>query len=265
MKANDKRIIVTGAGGGIGKELTLQLLSKGAYVAALDINEKTLNSLKEESKNNEHLSIYVVDITNDDSLNKFKEEYFKTNTVIDGLINNAGIIQPFINVDKLNMDIINKVMNVNFYGPLKLTKLFLPELLNRPEAHIVNVSSMGGFFPFPGQTIYGASKAALKLFTEGLYSELLGTNVHVTAVFPGATATDIAKNSNVDMGDTTGNSKFKMTSPVKAASIIINGMEKNKFKIYVGSDSKLMNFMYMINDKFAIGFINKKMKEQLKK
>jgi short-subunit dehydrogenase len=58
---------------------------------------------------------------------------------------------------------INKVMNVNFYGPLNLTKLFLPELLKRPAAHIVNISSMGGFFPFPGQTVYGASKAALKL------------------------------------------------------------------------------------------------------
>lgn len=261
MKVKGKRIIVTGAGSGIGKAVTLELLSKGAYVAALDINEKSLNDLKKETSNNSRLSLYVVDIANDDSLNKFKEDYFKNYSVVDGLINNAGIIQPFINVDKIEFDVINKVMNINFFGPLKLTKLFLPELLNRPEAHIVNVSSMGGFFPFPGQTIYGASKAAVKLFTEGLYSELLNTNVHVTVVFPGAVATNITSNSNVRVQTGDSNSKYKALSPVKAADIIIKGMEKNKFKVYVGSDSKLMNFMYKVNSKAAIKFINKKMKD----
>ncbi|MDD3048412.1 MAG: SDR family NAD(P)-dependent oxidoreductase [Bacilli bacterium] len=259
MKAKDKRIIVTGAGAGIGRELTLQLLSKGAYVAALDINESNLQSLKEASNNSECLSIHVVDMANEDDLNKFKEDYYTKHKVIDGLINNAGIIQPFINVDKLDMDTINRVMNVNFFGPLKLTKLFLPELLKRDDAHIVNVSSMGGFFPFPGQSVYGASKAALKLFTEGLYSELLNTNVKVTIVFPGAVATNIAANSNVKMETSEGSSKYKMLSPVKAASLIIEGMEKNKFKLYIGTDSKMMNLMYKINDKAAIKYINKKM------
>lgn len=262
MKAIDKKIIVTGAGGGIGRELTLQLLAKGSYVIALDINEEQLNITKDKANSN-HLSTYVVDITNDESLNNFKEDYFKQNDHLDGLINNAGIIQPFVNVDKLEMSAINRVMNVNFYGPLKLTKLFLPELLARPEAHIMNVSSMGGFFPFPGQTVYGASKAAIKLFTEGLYSELLNTNVNVTVVFPGAIATDIAKNSNVDMGTSASNSKIKMLSPEKAAFEMIKGMEKNKFKLYVGSDSKLMNFMYTLNAKIAIKFINKMMSKQI--
>lgn len=262
MKVINKHIIVTGAGAGIGKELALQLLAKGAHVIALDINANNLQLLKLEAKQKKHLSIHVVDIASETALTKFKEEYFKEYKVIDGLINNAGIIQPFINVDKLSMSVIDKVMNINFYGPLKLTKLFLPELLARPEAHIVNVSSMGGFFPFPGQTIYGASKAALKLFTEGLYSELLNTNVKVTVVFPGATATDIAKNSEVDMGTTT-DSNIPMTSALKAASIIIRGMEKNKFKVYVGTDSKLMNFMYKLNDKVAIKFINKMVAKQI--
>jgi short-subunit dehydrogenase len=219
MEVNGKRIIITGAGGGIGKELALQLLAKGAYVAALDINGENLQNLKKESNISETLSMHVVDITSNESINEFKKEYFGKYSVVDSLINNAGIIQPFVNVDKLGDDIIHKVMNVNFFGSLNLTKLFLPELLNRPEAHIVNVSSMGGFFPFPGQTIYGASKAALKLFSEGLYSELLDTNVHVTVVYPGAVNTDIARNSNVDTGKS--NSNVKILSPQKAAELII--------------------------------------------
>ncbi len=259
MLVKDKKIIVTGAGSGIGRELALQLIDKGAYVAALDINEKELNITKEMASNKEKISLFVVDISSDEALNKFKDDYYKEYNEIDGLINNAGIIQPFINVDKLDMDTINRVMNVNFYGPLKLTKLFLPALLERKEAHITNVSSMGGFFPFPGQTIYGASKAALKLFTEGLYAETLNTNLHVTVVFPGAIATNIMKNSKVEMEVSASSAKMKMLSAKDAAFQIIDATEKNKFKVYVGSDSKFMNFLYKFNDKFAIKFITKKM------
>jgi short-subunit dehydrogenase len=97
----------------------------------------------------------------------------------------------------LPYDAIERVLNVNLYGVIYMTKAFLPHLLTRPEAHIVNVSSMGGFFPVPGQSLYGASKAAVKLLTEGLYSELIDTNVRVTAVFPGAIATNISQNSGL--------------------------------------------------------------------
>lgn len=258
MDFKDKKVIVTGAGGGIGRELVLQLLNKGAYVAALDINEKELNITNEKSGNSDHLSLFVVDITDFNSLEDFKKEFIKTYKEVDIIINNAGIIQPFVNVDKLEMDVINRVMNINFYGPVKLTKLFLPDLLAKNSGHIVNVSSMGGFFPFPGQTIYGASKAALKLFTEGLYAELLDTNVHATLIFPGAINTNITKNSGVTM-EVKGDTKMKMLDADKAASQIIDAISKNKFKAYVGSDSKLMNFLYKLNDKFAIKYIVKMM------
>lgn len=263
MKVVGKKIIVTGVASGIGKELAKQLINKGSYVIGLDMNEENLNKLKQEI-NSELLQTYVVDISSDESLNNFYNDYFKNNNYVDGIINNAGIIQPFINIDKIDMETVNRIMNVNFFGPLKLTKLVLPSLLSRPVAHIVNVSSMGGFFPFPGQTIYGCSKAALKMLTEGLYGELMDTNVAVTAVFPGAIDTNIATNSNVKMMESSSNSNYKMTSAYDAASIIIKGMEKNKFKIYVGSDSKAMNFMYKLNDAKAIKFINKKMKELVK-
>lgn len=259
MKVKGKKIIVTGAGGGIGKELVLNLLNKGAYVIALDINEKGLEATKKASKKKKNLETYVVNVASDESLNNFKEEFFKKHDAVDGLINNAGIIQPFINVNELEMNMINRVMDVNFYGPLKLTKMFLPTMLKQKEAHIVNVSSMGGFFPFPGQTVYGASKAALKIFTEGLFAELLDTNVKVTIVFPGAIHTDIAKNSNVAMQSSKDAKGYKMTEPDQAAETIINGMENNAFQLYVGSDAKMMNLMYKFNPKAAIKFIKKKM------
>ncbi len=265
MKVKDKKIIVTGGGAGIGREIVLQLLSMGAHVIALDISESGLEETKKLA-NNDSLFTYVLDMGNYDSLKKFKEEYYNKYDSVDGLINNAGIIQPFVNVSELEDKTIDKIMDVNFYGPVNLTRLFLKELLTRPEGHIVNVSSMGGFFPFPGQTIYGASKAGLKLFTEGLYSELLGTKVGVTVVFPGAIATDIAKNSNVTISmektkkEDTSKPQMQMTSASEAARQIIEGMENNEFQVFVGKDSKMMNLMYKFMPKKAIKFINEKMK-----
>ena len=256
MKLRNKRIIVTGAGSGIGKELTIQLLNKGAYVAALDINRNNLEILTKE-QNNKILKTYHVDISNIDSLNTFKEDFYNDFDSLDIIINNAGIIQPFINVDKIEDSTIDKVMNVNFYGSLRLTRLFLNNLQKRKEAYIVNVSSMGGFFPFPGQTIYGASKAALKLFTEGLYAELLNTSVKVMIVFPGAVNTNITKNSGIEMENK--NNSYKMLTATKAANEIIKGIEKNKFQLYIGSDSKIMHFLYNLNPRFAIKTIKKQM------
>ncbi len=261
MKIKNKKIIVTGAGSGIGRDLTKELIAKGAYVVALDINKENLDKLSSELNSN-NLSIYKVDVSNQDELNKFKSLYMEKEREIDGLINNAGIIQPFINVENITDEIINKVININFFGPLYLTKLFLPELLKRKEAHITNISSMGGFFPFPGQTIYGASKAALKLFTEGLYAELLNTNIKVMVVFPGAVATNIAKNSNVEIA---GGEGYKSLSSLKAAQTIIKGIEKDKFQLFVGQDSKMMNFMYKMNAKKAINYINKMMNKAMSK
>ena len=197
----------------------------------------------------------------------------KNNILLDGIffwyiilfvesffINNAGIIQPFVKVEKLDDNTINKVMNVNFFGPVHLIRYFMEDLTkDRTEQYIVNVSSMGGFFPFPGQTIYGASKAALKIFTEGLYAELEKTNVRVMIVLPGAMNTNITTNSNVEINTSKEESNFKMLEADVAAFKIIEGIEKNKFKLFLGQDAKFLRFLYKINSKTAISFINKKM------
>jgi short-subunit dehydrogenase len=146
-----------------------------------------------------------------------------------------------------------------------MTKAFLPHLLTRPEAHITNISSMGGFLPVPGQTIYGASKAAVKLLTEGLNSELLNTNVRVTVVFPGATATKIAANSGLgnSLQMESENRSIKMLSADKAAQIIIDGIERNRYRILVGSDAKFMDFLYRLSPGRAAKFIYNQMKTLL--
>jgi len=262
MKVSGKVIVVTGAGGGVGRALVLNLLSKGASVAAVDMNKERLDETAKLANNPQRISVHVCNITKKDEIAAVLKEVNEKFGQVDGLINNAGIIQPFVDVKDLTDDQINRVMNVNFFGTLNMIKAFLPVLLERPEAHILNVSSMGGFFPFPGQSIYGASKAAVKLLTEGLYAELLKTNVGVTVVFPGAIATDITKNSGVEMPvmqQDEKQSKMKATSAEDCAEMIVKGMEKNKLQVYAGSDSKMMKFMYRMSPRRAIKFIVKMM------
>jgi short-subunit dehydrogenase len=157
-------------------------------------------------------------------------------------------------------------MQVNFYGTLYMTRAFLPHLLKRNEAHILNVSSMGGFLPVPGQAIYGASKAAVKLFTEALSAELADTHVGVTVVFPGGVGTNITTNSNVQIQmDASMQAKAKVLSPQKAAEIIIHAMEKNKFRVVIGSDANFMDKLSRLAPEYAKDFIRKKMSFLLKK
>lgn len=268
MNVKGKTIVVTGAGNGIGRELTLNLLKKGAEVAAVDLAENAL----EETKNLAgasavKLSLHYLNITNKEAVDQLPMQIISRHGQIDALINNAGIIQPFVKINQLNFDAIERVMHVNFYGTLYMIKAFLPHLLKRPEAHIANVSSMGGFLPVPGQSVYGASKAAVKLMTEALYAELLATNVKVSIIFPGAIGTNITANSGVEAPkmseEDIKKSSFKPLPVAEAAEIIVRGIEKNKVRIFVGSDSKFMNFLYRLSPGFATRFIAKQMKSLL--
>lgn len=269
MNVRDKVIVVTGGGSGIGRALTLKLLEKGARVAAVDLNENTLSETAElAAQYGDRLSRHIVNVSNRETVEALPGEVIAAHGVVDGLINNAGIIQPFVRLKDLEYDAIERVLNVNLYGVIYMTKAFLPHLLARPEAHIVNVSSMGGFFPVPGQTLYGASKAGVKLLTEGLYSELIDTNVNVTVVFPGAIATNISENSGVMVeraaSTDDGVSQSYRTTPADvAAEIIIDGMEQDKFQVYIGSDAKMMNTLYRLNPLRATRFMYNRMKDLL--
>jgi len=151
MKVQNKVIVVTGGGSGMGRELVLHLLSKRAKVIAIDINEAGLEETASLAGNNkDSLSSFIVDITDKVSVEELLHKAIAKYGYVDGIINNAGIIQPFVKVNELNYEAIERAMNVNFYGTLYMTKTFLPHLLTRPEAHIVNISSMGGFLPVPG-------------------------------------------------------------------------------------------------------------------
>lgn len=268
MKVSNKTIVVTGGGNGIGRELVLALLHKGARVAAVDISEKGLKETADLAGDlRQKLSTHIVDITDRAAVDALPAAVLAAHGSVDGLVNNAGIIQPFVLFKDLSDADIDHVMKINFYGTIHMTRAFLPLLLQRPEAHIVNVSSMGGFLPVPGQTLYGASKAAVKLFTEGLYTELLDTRVGVTVVFPGGVGTNIAVNSGVMTLEQQqqSTSTYKTTPPDLAAQMIVEGIERNRFRVLIGRDARTMDFLYRLMPQKAAHLIQKQMRSLLPK
>jgi short-subunit dehydrogenase len=266
MQAHGKTLVVTGGGSGIGQALVLALLYRGARVAALDIREPgLLETAGLAGDDSDRLSTHLADISDRGAVAALPAAVIAAHGQVDGLINCAGIIQPFVRFNDLSYEAIDRIVNVNLYGTINMTKAFLPHLLERPGAHIVNISSMGGFVPVPGQTMYGATKAAVMLLTQGLHSELQGTCVRVTVVFPGAVATNISKNSGVTApGGSAGGKESaraaRITQPSEAAKMILDGMERNAQRIMVGPDAKMMDRLTRLAPNWAANLIYKQMR-----
>jgi NADP-dependent 3-hydroxy acid dehydrogenase YdfG len=263
LKIESKVIVVTGAGSGIGRELALLLLAKGAKVAGVDLNAAGLSeTARLAGARASEFELIVTNIADRQAVEALPERVRARFGAVDGLINNAGIIQPVVRVNDLDYPTIERVLNVNLLGTLYVAKAFLPDLLKRPEAHIVNLSSMGGFVPVPGQTIYCAAKAGVRLLTEGLAAELIGTNVRVTVVFPGAIATNITANSGVGTRSRQPEQKgsMKPMSAAAAAERIVRAVEGDTHRVFVGRDSVVMNILHRLNPSFAARMIANNMK-----
>ncbi len=261
MKIKDKVFLITGAANGIGRALTIQIIKNGGKVVVTDIDkkgiEKTISLASADSSKT--LGI-VLDVTNKKEIESLPEKVISNFGQIDCIINNAGIIQPFVPIEELEESKTEQLMNINFYGTYHLTRVFLPYLKKREVANITNICSMGGFIPFPGQSVYGASKAAVKLMTEALYVELLDTNVEVTLIFPGAVRTEIMKNSGLKVIAKNSDMENKSITAENAAQQIVQAIVKGRFKVMVGKDAKMLNFLYRLAPTWASKLIAKQMK-----
>jgi short-subunit dehydrogenase len=147
------------------------------------------------------------------------------------------------------------LLRTNLFGVLYGTKFFLPYLLERPEGHIVNLSSMFGIFSMPGQAVYSTSKAGVRAFTEALWTELAGTKVRLTCVHPGGIRTNVIRSAR--MLDPAARARavalqerFAMPAD-RAAARIIRAIERNRFRVLVGIDA---HFGVLLKRLFPVGF-----------
>ena len=267
MQIENRVFVVTGGGNGMGREVALGLIKRGARVAAVDLNQAGLDETAALAAAGDRLTTHAVNVSDRQAVLALPAAVKKAHGQVDGVLNVAGIIQPFVKIAELDFDVIERVMNVNFWGVVNMSKAFLPDLLARPQSGLLNVSSMGGFLPVPGQAAYGASKAAVKLFTEALYAETQGTSLAVTVVFPGGVSTNITGNSGVDTSKleamASGAKARKTTTPADAGRQIIEGLEKGAYRVRIGGDARFMDRFSRLAPRRATLLIANQMKALL--
>ncbi|QOZ56423.1 SDR family oxidoreductase [Bradyrhizobium sp. CCBAU 53338] len=248
---------ITGAASGIGRALAIELASRGCDLALADRDEAGLKSLAAEiGQGNDkarRISVHRVDVGEPDDIAQFAREAVAAHPALDIVINNAGValMGTFEEIDHAQMDWL---FDINFWGVVHGTRAFLPHLKTRPEAHIVNVSSIFGIIAPPGQSAYAAAKFAVRGFSESVRHELAvaGSPVKLSVVHPGGVATSIARSSRTGVGVTDNARRAQMidrfesaarTTPRDAALRIIRGIEKNEPRILIGNDARFMDIL----------------------
>ncbi|NKI15847.1 SDR family oxidoreductase [Spongiibacter sp. KMU-166] len=247
---NNKVVAITGAGSGIGQALAINLSQLGACLALADINEAGLAKTQALLNIGLRVCSHNVDVANKDAVYQWADDVVAYHGHVDVLINNAGVAAN-APIESLDYDDFNWAFNIVFYGVLYGCKAFLPYLKQRPDAHIINLSSLVGFIPFPNSAAYNCSKHAVKAFSQTLMQELRGSNIHVTSVHPGGIKTNMMRNSRYETmpsgldhkGMIKAFDSIALTSSDKAAKIIIRGALKNRPRQLVGVDAVIAEFL----------------------
>src|SRR5438876_5588896 len=246
---------VTGAASGIGRALALELAARGCDLALADRDEAGLRTVAAEiaKAHSRKITVHRVDFGKASEIEAFAQAAVAGHPGLNIVVNNAGValLGQFNEIDQAQMDWL---MNINFWGVVHSTRAFLPQLSTRPEAHIVNLSSIFGIIAPPGQTAYAAAKFAVRGFSESLRHELqmAASPVRLSVVHPGGVATNIVRNSRAGTGVTDNARRAQSierfdavakTTPAAAALRIIAGIEKNQPRILIGNDARFMDLL----------------------
>ena len=271
----DKVAVITGAGSGMGQQLAINLAKENCNVVICDINKKTIQETEDIiRKYNVSCTALNLDLREEKNISTLLETTLKNFSKVDLLFNNAGVVAPssFLNLSEKDWDWCN---DINFNALVKLTRIFLPLLMKNEEAALINTSSIFGIITTPNNTVYHSSKFAVRGFTESLAMELRDEKIQIHSVYPGHIGTNIVLDAkfdkdflstNTNKAEDTDNdpvtiqefgSTFRDTgmSPNKAAKIILKGVKKNKKRIFVGLDAKVMEIAQRITPSHFIKLI----------
>jgi NAD(P)-dependent dehydrogenase (short-subunit alcohol dehydrogenase family) len=237
--------VITGAGSGMGRSLARQLAARGSSLALADVNEAGLGetvALLGSTKGK--ISRHIVNVAEEAQVKGFAEEVAAEHGRATLLFNNAGVAL-LGDLEEISLQDFRWLMDINFWGVVYGVTYFLPMLRKEKRAHIVNTSSLLGFFGASGQGAYCASKFAVRGYTESLHHELIGSGVGVTCVHPGFVRTAIAERAKVGQRAGAGLrqdslsrfEKVARTDAQTAAAKILRGVEQNRARVLIGADA----------------------------
>jgi NAD(P)-dependent dehydrogenase (short-subunit alcohol dehydrogenase family) len=260
-KVSNKVCVITGAGSGIGRELALELARRGARAVAIsDVNDEGLAEtarLVEAQVPSVAVHEQHLDVADRQAFIAYADTIAGEFGVVHQIYNNAGIASGKTVLDA-SFEVYDKVIGINLFGVIHGTKVFLPHLIASGDGHVTNISSLNGFMAQDELSAYCATKFGVRGFTETLRIEMLRDKlpVKVTVVHPGGVKTNIAT-AGLQHAEALGyevseherrrvqayNDKLLRMPPAEAARIIIDGVERDKPRVLVGNDAKLIDLI----------------------
>ncbi|MFT6121785.1 MAG: short-subunit dehydrogenase [Oleiphilaceae bacterium] len=246
----NKNILITGAGSGIGQALAKLFASQGAKLILTDINTDNLTQTA-KALGSSVLIYKTANVTDKSDWQALVKEINSKAGHLDVLINNAGMTS-FGFFNETSEALFNKVMDVNLNGVVMGCREMLPLLEKSTRGIIVNVASIFGLITMPMVTPYHASKFAVRGFTEALNQDMifLKKNIDVICVMPGGIRTNIANYAETDCKNPNDFAKhfakIARTTPAQAAKTIEKGMRKNTFRVLIGADAKVVDWLYRL-------------------
>jgi butyryl-CoA dehydrogenase len=253
---NGRVAAITGAGSGIGRALARELARRGAHLALSDVNEPGLaETVALCEGHGVKVTSQRVDVSDKAAVFAWADQAVREHGKVNLVVNNAGVALG-ATIDDGRLEDIEWLMSINFWGVVYGTKAFLPYLKASGEGHVVNLSSVFGLISVPSQSAYNAAKFAVRGFTDALRMELdaAGNGVSSTTVHPGGVKTNIARNARMDatlLAETNTTheesaqqfERIALTSPEKAARQILTAVQRNRRRVLVGPDAKVIDLI----------------------
>lgn len=245
---NGRVAVVTGAGGGIGREIALGLSRRGVQVACADVRREAAEETARlvRAAGGVLASAHEVDVSSAEQVAALPDAVLAEHGAVHVLVNNAGVTSAG-SFEKETLEDIRWIVGVNVWGVVHGCHAFLPVLRQQDEAHVVNMSSMVGLLGLPHNAVYALTKGAVRSFSEGLRGELVGTSIGLTTVFPGAHRTGITENARgsqrallQDMGRHRMASVL-MRSPARLAEQVVTAVEQDRARVVGGLDARALD------------------------
>ncbi len=239
MDFKDKVVWITGASSGIGEALAKEVVKRGARVVISSNELDELERVEKEIDDPERARSLYLDLTRHDEIPEKGAEAIALFGRIDVLVNNGGISQR-AKVHETSMDTYKKIMDIDFFGHVAVTKSVLPHMMERKSGHVAVTSSITGRVGAPLRSGYAAAKHALHGFFDTLRAEAFEDGVSVTIICPTSVKTNISYHSLTGSGDKYGRMSdhlAKGLTPVEAARRMANAIEREKEEVVIGDDS----------------------------